>query len=466
MTGGTSSDTLDAQAPIQIIDFARVVQLYNAPAEFDIQGRPQLSLMEEITPNANATEWVMRLRPDITFHNGKTVSADDVIFSFQRVMNPKAPLPGAPQLYLLDLAKLKKLDDRTVRFSFRSPFSPLVQVLCNYYYFIVPVGYDPRSPVGTGPFKYKSFTPGQQSLFVRNENFWQPGLPYLDEVVIFDYVDETSQINALIAGQADVVQSLTVASLGSLRSAGVPVEISDGGQITPFTMRVDVAPFSDVRVRQAMRYIVDRPQMRELVFEGYGLLGNDLFSIVDPDYDHSIPQRVQDIGRAKSLLKAAGHLDLRVQLVTSAINAGTVEVATVFAQQARSAGITVTLQTVTPTDFFGSNYLKWTYSQDELESLYYLTMAGESSVPTAPFNENHFDNPRYNALYAESLGTINPTRQRELVQEMQTIDWNEGGYVIPYFPPFIDAHGKNVRGVVPGKELPLTNFQFKYFSFD
>ena len=350
--------------------------------------------MEEITPNSTATEWVMRLRPGVTFHNGKTVSAEDVIFSFQRVLNPKAPLPGAPQLSLLDVKQLRKIDDRTVSFPFHSPFAPLVQVLCNYYYYIVPVGYDPKDPIGTGPFKYKSFTPGQQSVFVKNESYWESGLPHVAEVVISDYASETTQINALVSGQADVIDALSAASVGSLRGQHVPVVISDGGQITPFTMRVDVAPFNDVRVRQAMRYIVDREEMRNVVFEGYGLLGNDLYSILDPDYDHSIPQRVQDIDKAKSLLAAAGHAGLEVQLTTSAINAGTVQAATVFAQQAKSAGVTVNLQTVAPTEFFGKNYPNWTFSQDEWESLYYLTMAGESSVPTAPFNENHFNNPR------------------------------------------------------------------------
>jgi peptide/nickel transport system substrate-binding protein len=87
-------------------------------------------------------------------------------------------------------------------------------------------------------------------------------------------------------------------------------------------------------------------------------------------------------------------------------------------------------------------------------------------VPTAPFNENHFDNASYNSLYSQALATLNPALQRELVHEMQTIEWNEGGYIIPYFTPGIDAHGSHVQGVQPAKELPLSNFQFKYFWFD
>ena len=120
--------------------------------------------------------------------------------------------------------------------------------------------------------------------------------------------------------------------------------ISDGGYYTPFTMRCDVAPSSDVRVRQALRYVVDREAMIKLVFGGYGLIGNDLFSVYDPDYDHAIPQREQDLDKARSLLKAAGHSNLHVALVSSPIGPGVTDAAQVFAQQASGAGITVAIR--------------------------------------------------------------------------------------------------------------------------
>ena len=213
MTDGTSSDTLDAQALVTYVDQARIIQLYNSLTELDLDAKVKLSLAEEVTPNATATEWTVRLRPGVTFHNGKPLTADDVIFSFQRIMNPKSPKPGAAQLSSLDYKNLKKVDERTVRFPFASPFSPFVQLIADYYYFVVPVGYDVRRPIGTGPFKFDTFTAGQQSTFLRNENYWEPGLPYLDEVVITDFADETSQINALISGQVDAVDSLSAPSM-------------------------------------------------------------------------------------------------------------------------------------------------------------------------------------------------------------------------------------------------------------
>ena len=465
LTGGASTDTIDAQLLTNFLDQARLLQLYNSPVEFDTNAQLRLSLAEELTPNSTATEWVMRMRPDVTFHNGKPLTADDVIFSFQRIMNPKAPKFGAPQLALLDWKHLQKLDTRTVKFPFTSPYSAFFQLLSDYNYFIVPVGYDTRHPIGTGPFKYKSFTPGQQSVFVRNENYWEPGLPYVDEVVITDFADETSQVNALISGQVDAIDSLSAASISSLISQGQKVVISKSGNSVPFTMRTDVPPLNDSRVRQALRYAVDRKQMLQVVFGGYGLIGNDLFSIYDPDFNHDIPQREQDIPRAKSLLRQAGQSNLSVQLTTAAIAPGAVQASVVLAQQAKAAGMTVNVRQTTASDLFGPNFLKWSFSQDNWAPTYFLTQVGEGQVPGAPFNESHFDNPQFNKLYSEALATVDPVKQREIAYEMQVIYWNEGGYIIPYFTPFIDAHSPRLHGVVPSKQVPLSNFGFKNFWF-
>jgi len=465
LSGGTSTDTMDAQLLTNFLDQARLLQLYNAPVELDNNSQLKLSLAEELTPNSTATEWVMRVRPDVTFHNGKSLTADDIIFSFQRIMNPKSPKFGAAQLSLLDWRHLKKLDNRTVKFPFTSPYSAFLQLLADYNYFIVPVGYDPKHPIGTGPFRYKSFTPGQQSVFVRNENYWEDGLPYVDEVVIIDFADETSQVNALISGQVDAIDSLSAASISSLTSQGQKAVISKSGNSVPFTMRVDVPPLNDVRVRQALRYLVDRKQMLQIVFGGYGLIGNDLFSINDPDFDHNIPQREQDIPRAKSLLRQAGQSNLTLQLTTAGIAPGAVQASEVFAQQAKAAGVTMNVRQATPTDLFGPNFLKWSFAQDNWAPTYFLTQVGEGQVPGAPFNESHFDNPQFNKLYREALATVDPAKQRQIAYEMQVIYWNEGGYIIPFFTPFIDAHSPKLHGVVPSEQVPLSNFGFKTFWF-
>ena len=126
-----------------------------------------------------------------------------------------------------------------------------------------------------------------QSVFTAYKDYWQPGLPYVDKVVVIDVANETAQVDGLLSGQFDLVNTLSASSIKTIQDSGNKVLISKGGGWTPFTMRVDVAPFSDVRVRQAFRNVVGRTQMMEAVFAGLGTLGNDLFAIWDPAYNHS-----------------------------------------------------------------------------------------------------------------------------------------------------------------------------------
>jgi peptide/nickel transport system substrate-binding protein len=460
-TGGSSSDTLNPFSPVANVDYARVNNLFDLLVRMTPDGQPVLYLAEEVVPNADATIWTVRVRSGVRFHNGKELTADDVIYTFQQTFNPKAPGEAASALHALEVANMKKLDAYTVSLPFSQPIATLVQVLStNIAPYIVPVGFDVTHPVGTGPFMYKTFSPGVESTFVRNPNYWLSGLPYADTLVITDYADETSQTNSLLSGQSNLIGGLSSLSISPLRSQGKEVLISEGGGWNPFTMRTDIAPFSDVRVRQALRLIVDRKQMMDVVFGGYGTIGNDIFGIFAPEYDHSIPQRQQDIDQAKSLLKAAGQENLSVQLVTSDIAQGVVQMATVFAQQASKAGVKVSL--LNTNDFFGPNYLKWVFAQDYWDYNYYLPQVADATLPTAPFNECHFDNPRYTALYKEAVATVDQAKRTEISHEMQMIDYTEGGYIIPFFLPVIDAYEPGVQGVVAARSgLSFNNYDFK-----
>jgi peptide/nickel transport system substrate-binding protein len=463
ITGGSSADTLDPLSAVSNADFSRVNNLFEPLLGLTPNAEPVLVLADELTPNAAATEWVLRLKPGITFHNGKDLTADDVIYTFRTVLNPKAPAAAAAGLASIDAPGMTKLDPLTVRIPCKTPFATLHQALAiPTYSDIVPVDFNPKAPVGTGPFRLQSFTPGVQSTFVRYENYWQTGLPYLDRVVITDYSDQTSQVNALLSGQVHVVNLLSADVIAVVESQGKNILVSDGGGWNPFTMRVDVAPFSDRRVRQALRLIVDRPQMLEILFSGRGTLGNDVFGIWSSDYDHTLPQRHQDIDQAKFLLKAAGQEGLSASLVTSDIGQGTVQAAQVLAQQATAAGIKVNLDMVTVTDFFGPSYLKWVFAQDYWYFNFYLPQVSLATLPTSPFNECHFDNPAYIKLYQEAIATIDTAKRQELAHEMQLIDYTDGGYIIPFFPPVIDGYGSGVNGLVPSKAgLSLNAYDFK-----
>ena len=266
-----------------------------------------------------------------------------------------------------------------------------------------------------------------------------------------DFQDETSQVNALLSGQADVINLLSQATLGTVTGSGKKIVISPGGGLTRSRCASTSSRSKTPGSRQAFRLAVDRQKMLDTVFGGHGTIGNDIFSIWSSDYDHSIPQRAYDPEQAKSLLKAAGHEELLIEPATAPIAQGVVSMAQVYAQQAAAASINVTVRQLTVTDYFGPNYLKWVFAQDFFPYLPYLSQVLQSMVPGATFNETHYDNPRYNSLFAQALATVNVAKRTEIAHEMQMIDYNEGSYIIPFFPAVIDGYAPNVSGIVPSK---------------
>ena len=468
VTGGSSADTFDPNLAGTNPAYAGMIVMYDTLTWYgNANVTVTNSLAEELTPNKDATVWTIRLRPGITFHNGQPLTADDVIFSLNRATNPKSPGPAVAYLPGIIARGMKKLDSRTLTIPFSQPFAVLPEFIAGSAGpFILPVGFDAKHPIGTGPFKFVSFAPGQQAVFARNENYWQPPQPYVDRLVMTNYPDETSQVNALLSGQEDVVSPLSAETLGTVTGGGKRVLISPGGGFNNITMRVDVAPFNDVRVRQAFKLATDRPAMMKTVFGGHGTLGNDIFGIWSPDYDHSIPQRPHDPEQAKSLLKAAGHDSLTVTLVTADAAQGVNQMSQVYAQQAAVAGINVKLDQTTPTVLFGPNFTKWPFAVNNWNYNPYLANVAIETLAGAPYSETHFDNPRYQSLYHEAVSTLDVQKRTELAHEMQMIDYTDGGLIIPLFPPVIDAYAPNVNGDVPSKTGgPVNLWDFKHLWF-
>ena len=234
LTGGSTADTLSPLNAITNVDFSRINNLYEPLIGLTPDALPVYVLAEELTPNAKATEWTVRVKQGITFHNGKTLTADDVIYTFQQILNPKAPGAAAAGLASIDAKGMTKLDAYTVRIPCSTPFATLGEALAiPGYSDIIPVGFNPAAPVGTGPFKVKSFSPGTQSTFVRYDGYWQSGMPYLDEIVITDYADQTSQVNALLAGQVDAVNLLSEDVISEVQGEGKNVLLSAGRRLEP-----------------------------------------------------------------------------------------------------------------------------------------------------------------------------------------------------------------------------------------
>src|SRR5690242_11686264 len=288
LTGGSGTDTLDPHKGLTYLDTARAQSLYQPLLQLNTAAQTEFVLAEEISPHGSTSEWVIRLRPGITFHDGKPLTADDVIFTMTRII--KGKLTGATPLGPVDVKGLKAMDKHTVLVPMTSPYGSFVDQLAYWYYlYVVPTGFNAKQPNGTGAFKYQSFTPGQRSVFTRNPNYWKSGLPYVDTVTIIDFSDSASLQNALVTGVIHGAGALEGAQIAELKSTGgVHTVVSHTGAITPFTMRVDQAPFNDVNVRQAMRLLVGRPQLINSALSGNGVVASDVFSPYDPNFDSSL----------------------------------------------------------------------------------------------------------------------------------------------------------------------------------
>jgi peptide/nickel transport system substrate-binding protein len=467
VAGGGADDSIDAHIPAVVPDIARVFQLYEPLAGRDTNSDFELVLAESIEPDKKAQSWTIRLRDGITFHNGKPVTADDVLFSLRRIIDPKDPKTGAASIGYIDLDRSRKLDDRTVRVRLKFPNVGFPDDLGQYFNSIVPTDYDVKNPVGTGPFMYESFTPGQRSAFRRYPDYWREGLPRVDEVVIIDFPDDTPRLNALLSGQVDAITNLPPGQIAQVKANDqFKVLISETGGWQPFTMRVDKAPFDDVKVRQAMRLIVDREQMIAQVLSGQGRVANDLYSPYDPAYNDELPQRRQDLDKAKSLLRQAGQSDLRIELVTSPVFQGIVEAAQVIAEQAKGAGVTIDVRKVDPGTFYGDNYLQWTFAQDFWATRTYLSQVAQGSLPDSPFNETHWADPEFLELIRQARAEVDDARRTELLHEAQRIEWEQGGYIVWSFSNQVDAYSDTVGGFHPARSgFPLTNYGFGRVGF-
>jgi len=465
--GGSAKDTADPHTASYEPDIAIQYQLYDGLTGFDLNSQVVNHMAESLTPNADATVWTCKLKSGLTWHDGKPVTADDVVYSFQRILDPKNPKTAASGLVGLTPKGVVKVDNLTVELRLDQPNAVIPEGLAFRGSQVVPLNFDPQKPIGCGPFKLTGFNPGQQFTFAPFASFWA-GAPHVDDLTIIEFADDTARVNALSSGQVQAISTLPASQVKVIQAtSGLKVLNSETGAWRPFTIRIDVKPFSDVRVRQAFRLIVDRKQMIEQAYAGLGAVGNDMYARYDKGTPN-LPQRQQDLQQAKSLLSQAGYSGLTVELVTSAgaLGADEVAAAQVFAEQAKGAGVTVNVKKVDAGVFYGNQYLSWPFAQDFWYTRGYLLQAAQATMPGAPYNETHWKNDKWLAIVNQAYATADETKRNELIGQAQTIEFNEGGFIIWAWRNQVDAYSAKISGLVPDTlGVPLTTFDFKNVYF-
>ncbi len=463
---GAPTETLDPHNMAVYPDWAHAFMLYDLlnypdPTSFALTNH----LAEEIAPNAKGDVWTVRLKQGVEFHNGKTLDSDDLIASVHGILKGYV----ASSLYFIDPKGMKKLDERTVQFTLPKPYSVFPDAFAGSNQFIIPADFDPKKPVGTGPFKLVDFKPGDRATFAANPNYWGEG-PYVDEVVTIDINDDTARVNALLGGQIDVMSGVPYDQAATLKgNPAVALLESETVAWTPLVMRIDAAPFDDVRVRQAFRLIADREQLVAQAFLGHGKVANDLFMQFDPDYTgNDLPQRKQDIAQAKALLAQAGQSNLTTEMVVSNIFPGLIAGAQAFVEQAKQAGVTIRLRQIEAGDFYGPDYLSRPFTFDlNSSTTSYLTTCGLWTTPDGPYDATHMGTDKeYADLYYKACETMDPAARKQVVAQMQKIEYDRGGYLNYGWGNVIDAHSSKVAGFIPDKVgWPMTSYRFNRVWF-
>jgi peptide/nickel transport system substrate-binding protein len=463
-TGGSSSDIVDGFNIYTDLDAARTSALFEPLVQYEPSGQIVNRLADEFLPNADGTVWTIRLKSGLTFHDGKPVTADDLIFTFQHMLNPKAPTLGSAAMVAVNPHGLKKLDSRTVRVQMTMPQTSWKEQLCSPFFPVVPVGYNPKKPIGCGAFKLDSFAPGQRSEMSSFKDYYLAPKPYFNKLVIEDFPSSTSQLNALTSGQINAAASIPWVSARQLAGQpSVAVLNERSGQWLEYPMRTDTGPFADVRVRQAFKLLIDRPQFVSNVYSGQAIQGNDIFARFDPNYNSTLPQRARDPEKAKALLKAAGKENYAFTIVSGPWVPGLLEGAELIAQQAATAGVKLKVDNQPIGQFVAQAYLKVPFASGYWYDNRYAAQAVLSMTKTAGQNETHWTSAQWNALWTKLNKTpADSAAYRDVIHQLQMVEWDQGGTIIPGFYNAVDAVAKNVKGLaVPDTIGPLGGPHFE-----
>ncbi|ANW21952.1 ABC transporter substrate-binding protein [Streptomyces clavuligerus] len=428
---------------------ALVHDTLTAPGGGTSNTAPRLATRWE--PSADLRTWRFTLAEGALFHDGTPVTADDVVWSLRRLRNTPA---GASRLPGIKAANITADGPRTVVLVSDYPNAEL-PLLTRLSTFVLkkdtPDSALAKAP-GTGPFRLDWFRSGNARL-VRNEK-WHGGEVLLDAIEVKLFESPQAMANALLAGQIDLASNAgAVAARTAERRKDIQIVRRPDDMAMPIVMRAASGPFADPRVREALRLCVDREAMVRQVLSGYGTVGNDIMGTGDPAYAKDLPRRTRDLARAKSLLKEADFDTAKTyRLMTTEDVPGLAESATLFATQAREAGVKVEVVKQESASFYADTWLKGdlytTYWGTNDSVLFFAskTMGSESSQNEAGWKDAAFD-----AAYRRAIGTKDAAARAKALREVQRIQHESSGYLLWGVAEGIDLAAAPVRGL---PELP------------
>jgi peptide/nickel transport system substrate-binding protein len=425
-------------------------------ANLELQPR----IAESWAPNEDGSVWTFKIRQGVTFHDGTPLTANDVVSTFEKLLegsaNAQSALGG-----VLSAGNTVAPDDATVEFTLDAPNGnfPTLVSSANYNAIIIPADLDPadwgQTFQGTGPFMLESFTPKVGLSVVRNDNYWGPPA-LVDKLDIKFYDDEGAMVLALQGDEIDFLEHFSVAGgKALLDDPNVQVIAVKAATHRQLSMRTDTEPFTDKRVRQAIALSIDRNALVQGLWEGQADPGNDSpFAPLFPSTDTAVPQREQDLEQAKQLLADAGVANFEVQLDTWD-GFEIPDLAQLIKNYAEQIGVTINLNITDAGTYYGDGVFG---KSPWLDAVMSLCDYGHRPVPNVyltacltsdgPWNAAHFKNPTYDDLAAQYVAALDLDAQRAAAKQIQELLLDETPIVFPYFYYFLSGAKPTLQGAI------------------
>jgi peptide/nickel transport system substrate-binding protein len=423
--------------------------------------RPMLA--ESWTPNETGTVWTFKIRRGVKFNNGRRLTAADVAWTFNRLADPEHP-SSASGMFANTLLKggVSAPDDETVVFELEKPvgsFSWLVSS-DNYNAFIVPENYDgvwADEWVGTGPWRIDEYIPGVRATLLPNEDYWQ-GRPLADRLEITMYEDETALLLAFQNQSIDITGSVGLNNARAIvrNPDAYRIDVRQTAVHDPIHFRMDLEPFTDKRVRQAMAYCMDRESLVEGLLLGYGSVGNDApIAPVHEVYTADVPQRTYDLERARRLLAEAGYENGFSFTLTVLDFQVLPQMAQMLQSALRQVNVDARLELLDSASYRGN--LRFG-SSPMLDSTAGINNYGHRGVPNlffniqlktgANINSARFANNRFDQLADEFAAEVDIQSQQRIAKEIHELLLDETPMIYPAFKDQISLSHKHIEGII------------------
>lgn len=452
--------------PLTVADTGGVCMLSQTGEYLAVSGpdlRLQPVLATSWASNSDGTVWTFKIRQGVRFHDGRTMTAADVVATFDRLADPaNGSIALSAFSGVLSKGGARAVDAQTVAFHLDAPNGsfPYLVSSDNFNAIILPADYAggfEESFIGTGPFRLERFTPKVGAAFVRNDAYWgRKALPDRTRFLFYDSLQ--AQVLAIQGGQVDVLLHVPVhgtqALLADPRLNVLALRSSAHEQLH---MRCDRPPFHDPRVRRAIALCLDRDALVTGLYAGRGTLGNDSpFAPLYPATDPAVPQRRKDLREAKALLAAAGHPDGFAALLTTERFQEIPDYAVVIQNAVKAIGIRLTLNVEDQAAYYGQatfGQSDWLDSTMGIEDYAHRgvpnTILAASLTTPGTFNAAHFRNPTYDRLVAGYIAALEPASQRAAAGQIQRLLLTETPVVTTCFYDWLTVTTKRIAGVRP-----------------